>query len=196
MPRSRTQNEAMRAATRTAVMHSAMTLFAQNGYAHTTTRSIAKEAGLSVGLMYHYFDGKEALLRAVFEYSMSILNERFTAAYTNTAPNERLAALLRAMFDLLTDDEPFWSLFYMLRTQPAIMHILGTDFLTWTTRLRELFADELRQAGRADPELDSLLLYSLIEGTIQQYLLDPDNYPLDRVATAIIAQYGYQSLNV
>lgn len=191
MSRSVKQNEAMRSAARRAIIRSAMTLFAQNGYAHTTTRSIAEEAGISVGLMYHYFDGKEGLLHAVFEHAMTILDQTFTAVYTNSAPNERLAALLRAMFDLLAGDESFWSLFYMLRTQPAIMHVLRNDFLTWTARLRDLFIDELSQAGHADPVLDALLLYSLVEGTIQQYLLDPDNYPLERVVAEIISQYGH-----
>lgn len=190
MARSKKQNEAMRSATQTAVIHSAMVLFAQNGYAHTTTRNIAKEAGISTGLMYHYFAGKEGLLRAVFEHSMAILNETFTVAYANSVPGERLAALLRAMFDLLVSDEPFWSLFYMLRSQPAITGVLGNDFRLWTARLRDLFVGELRQAGRTDPELDALLLYSLIEGTIQQYLLDPANYPIEQVSAAIIAQYG------
>lgn len=190
MPRSIRQNEQMREATRTAVLHSAMLLFARNGYAHTTTRGIAQEAGISTGLMYHYFASKESLLRAVFEYCMGILGTTFAAAYDQSPPPGRLANLLRAMFDLLARDAAFWSLFYMLRSQPAIMRVLGDDFRLWTRRLRDLFEAELRQAGRADPEIDALLLYSLVEGTIQQYLLDPDAYPLDQVSDRIITFFG------
>lgn len=190
MPRSIKQNEQMRAATRKAVVDSAMALFAQNGYAHTTTRRIAEAAGISTGLMYHYFDSKESLLRAVFEHAMAILSEAFTETYKQSAPQDRLTNLLRTIFDLLARDQPFWSLFYMLRTQPAIMRELGDDFRLWTARLRTQFEVELRQAGRADPTLDALILYSLIEGTIQQYLLDPDHYPLDRVVAQIIVQFG------
>jgi len=47
----------------------------------------------------------------------------------------------------------------------------------------------MRAAGRAEPEIEALLLYSLIEGTIQQYLLDPANYPLEAVANRIINQF-------
>jgi hypothetical protein len=94
------------------------------------------------------------------------------------------------MFEMLARDEVFWSLFYMLRTQPAIMRVLGDEFRLWTWRLRDLFTAELRQAGWADPELEALFLYSLVEGTIQQYLLDPANYPLDRVAGAIVTRFG------
>ena len=190
MPRSVKQNEQMRVATRTAVLNSAMRLFAQNGYAHTTTRSIANEAGISIGLMYHYFDSKERLLQAVFDNCMAILSQTFTTAYEKSAPQNRLANLLRAMFDILSGEEAFWSLFYMLRSQPSIMPVLGDDFRLWTKRLRDLLEEELQQAGRADPPMEALLLYSLIEGTIQQYLLDPDNYPLDQVATEIIVRFG------
>lgn len=189
MPRSIKQNEAMREITKTAVLNSAMTLFAQNGYAHTTTRAIAKEAGISIGLMYHYFDSKERLLKAVFDNCMSTLNEAFTTAYQGSEPGNRLANLLQMMFTLLTDDNAFWALFYMLRSQPAIMRLLGDDFRMWTHRLRGLFEVELDQIGRTNPELDALLLYSLIEGTIQQYLLSPTTYPLDKVVAQIIIQF-------
>ena len=192
MPRSAIQNEQMRAATRAAVLNSAMKLFAQNGYAHTTTRGIAREAGISTGLMYHYFEGKESLLRAVFDHCMAILSQAFTAAYEQSAPQDRLANLIHTMFELLVSDEAFWSLFYMLRTQPAIMRVLGDDFRTWTKRLRDMFEVEFRQAGRKDPVTDALLLYSLVEGTIQQYLLDPADYPLERVVAQIITLFGSQ----
>jgi hypothetical protein len=69
------------------------------------------------------------------------------------------------------------------------MAIVGDALREWTRRMRELFTTELRNLGRAEPELDALILYSLIEGTIQQYLLDPNEYPLALVTEHIIAQY-------
>jgi AcrR family transcriptional regulator len=190
MPRTAAQNERIRDATRSAIVDGAMRLFAQHGYAHTTTRQIAAEAGVSAGLMYHYFESKEQLLHAVFDNCMAILDAAFTRAYEYSAPGEGLAAILRTIFTMLEADPEFWGLFYMMRTQPAIMSILGDSFRLRTGRLRALFVAELRQAGRASPEMDALLLYSLVEGTIQQYLLDPEAYPLAAVADRIIAQAG------
>lgn len=190
MPRTREQNEQIRAATRAAVVDTAMKLFAQNGYSHTTTRAIAREAGLSTGLMYHYFDSKERLLRAVFEQTIGVIDQAIRDAYTTSEALERLAGVLRAMFDLLAVNPAAWSLFIMMRAQPAIQRELGDDFLLWTQRLRDLFESELHLAGRADPVLDALLLYSLVDGAIQQYLLDPDNYPLDAVTGAMIGRYA------
>jgi AcrR family transcriptional regulator len=180
----------MREASRTAVLGSAMKLFAQNGYANTTTRAIAEEAGISIGLMYHYFESKEDLLRAVFDNCMDILSGAFSTALEENEPQLRLENLLAVMFQMLVEDEPFWSLFYMLRSQPAIMALLGDDFRTWTQRLRFLFETELRQQRRSDPYIDSLILYCLIDGAIQQYLLDPTGCPLELVTEQILDKYA------
>lgn len=101
-----------------------------------------------------------------------------------------MSTLLRSLLGILVEDRDFWALFYMLRTQPAITHLLGDDFRLWTRALRDLFIEELRQLGRQNPELDAYMLYSLLEGTIQQYLLDPESYPLEQVVDEIVRQYG------
>jgi AcrR family transcriptional regulator len=189
MPRTAQQNQEIRQATRAAIVEAAMRCFAEKGYDQTTIRHIAAEAGISTGLMYHYFEGKEALLQAVFDSCMAILGGVMVEAYRSSRPQNRLPDLLRAMFGMLEEDRAFWALFQMLRGQPAILVILSDDFRQWTQRMRELFTAELRKIGRPDPELEALILYSLVEGAIQQYLLDPDNYPLVQVTDRIIAQY-------
>ncbi len=190
MPRTAEQNEEIRAATRAAILDSAMRLFAEKGYAHTTTRNIATEAGLSVGLMYHYFSNKESLLQAVFDTVMARIDEAITAVLQNNPPGERLAGLLHTIFDLLAGEPEFWALFYMLRTQPAIMAVLGDDFRQRTASLRACFVEELELTDRTDPELEAYYLYSVVEGTIQQYLLDPASYPLAAIVEKMIVQFG------
>ena len=190
MPRTKAQNQEIRAATRAAILESALRLFAQKGYAHTTTRSIAAEAGLSVGLMYHYFENKESLLRAVFDFVMARIDEGITAVLQNSPPDEVLANLLHTIFDLLASEPEFWALFYMLRTQPAIMAVLGDDFRQRTALLRSCFIEELAKVGWAEPELEAYYLYSVVEGAIQQYLLDPANYPLGGIVEKMISRFG------
>lgn len=189
MPRTAEQNEEIRAATQKNIVDSAMICFAQQGYAHTSIREIARQANISPGLMYHYFEGKEALLRAVFDNCMEIISETVTAVMQRTTPPERLGEMLRQLFALLESKSGFWQLFYMLRTQPAIMEQLGDDFRARTVHLRDFFVADLQIMGHAEPEMGALLLYSLLEGTIQQYLLDPDHYPLEAVTERIIEQF-------
>ena len=78
----------------------------------------------------------------------------------------------------------------MMRSQPAVLQLLGHELLMWTVNLRDLFHQELRFAGRPTAELDAYLLYCLVEGTIQQYLLEPKTYPLEAVVAQIIGQYA------
>ena len=74
-PRTTRQFEEIREEKRTLIMDSALEHFAKEGYHATTITHIAKHAGISKGLMYNYFESKEALLRAIIERSVKeVLN--------------------------------------------------------------------------------------------------------------------------
>ena len=62
----RTQEE-RRAATRRALLGAALELFAEGGYHSTAAGEIVKRAGLTRGAMYHHFEDKRDLFRAVVE---------------------------------------------------------------------------------------------------------------------------------
>ena len=189
MPRTKKQNEAIREATRAKIIASAMTLFAQKGYATTNMRQVAQKAGVSTGLTYHYFNSKESLLQAVFDECMQKLGDALTPALLISMPNQRLLALLEIVFTQLEEDKDFWALFHMLRTQPASAEFLKEGLIFHTTHLRTAFMTTLQEMDWPNPELESYFIYSLIEGTIQQYLLDPDNYPLQIVVDRILEPY-------
>ncbi len=55
----------MTAQRRQQLLDAALDLFCKNGYAGTSTRSIAEAAGVAEGLVFHYFPSKQALLLAV-----------------------------------------------------------------------------------------------------------------------------------
>ncbi len=63
----RTPNAVRRARTRAALVAAARTLFAANGYAATGTPEIVTAAGVTRGALYHHFQDKTALFRAVVE---------------------------------------------------------------------------------------------------------------------------------
>lgn len=60
-------NATRRAAMRERLIKAARRLFAENGYAETSTPEIVRAAEVTRGALYHHFDGKEALFRAVAE---------------------------------------------------------------------------------------------------------------------------------
>jgi AcrR family transcriptional regulator len=53
--------------TMAAICKVAANVFSNVGYAETTTEEIAAKAGVSIGTLYHYFSGKEAILYALWE---------------------------------------------------------------------------------------------------------------------------------
>lgn len=60
------------------ILNAALREFAQKGFDDASTIEIAKEAGISKGLLFHYFNTKKDLFRYLYDYSMETLsNEVF-----------------------------------------------------------------------------------------------------------------------
>jgi AcrR family transcriptional regulator len=77
MPR-RSQQERTRA-TRQALLDTARPLFAERGYAQVPADEIVAAAGVTRGALYHHFEDKRDLFRAVFERVEADLMERIGA---------------------------------------------------------------------------------------------------------------------
>lgn len=76
------------------LLRKAFDLLAEKGYAHVTTRQLAKELGISTGAMYHYFPSKKALFEQLVEemgqQDVGMLRRRVAEA---TSLNQRIATL-------------------------------------------------------------------------------------------------------
>ncbi len=65
---------------RAQIVEVARELFARNGYQTTTTRELARSAGVSDALMYRYFESKADILRAVVDQGIAGFAAMSTAA--------------------------------------------------------------------------------------------------------------------
>jgi TetR/AcrR family transcriptional regulator len=63
-----------RAAGATAILNAAVKLFSEKGYAAVSMRGVAEEAGVSKANIYHHFDSKEALYKAIVRESAAELS--------------------------------------------------------------------------------------------------------------------------
>jgi AcrR family transcriptional regulator len=68
-----------------AIRHAAAEVFAQRGYARTTTNRIAERAGVSVGSLYQYFPDKDSLLASLLEQHHTEVRRAVGAALVRLA---------------------------------------------------------------------------------------------------------------
>lgn len=190
MPRSAARNRELREASRGRILETAVRLFASRGYAATPVDAIVAAAGISPGLLYHYFPSKLHLLRAVFEASMADVRASFSVADSAPTPSGRLAALLRAAAAIVKDHRDFWTLSYGVRMQRDVIAALGPNVAGWTAEIHRVLKRYLRDAGWPDPGHEALLLFAQIDGLCQHYVLDPERYPIEPLIGRLIDRYG------
>lgn len=70
----------VQAATRQRILEVAKELFASQGFEATTTRDIAKQAGIAAGTMFNYFSSKEALVGSLAAEALAELETGSNAA--------------------------------------------------------------------------------------------------------------------
>jgi AcrR family transcriptional regulator len=150
---------------------------------------IAEAVGMSQGLLYRYFPSKEQLLVALFEESVRDVRASFAVADAGGNPSEKIERLVRGAFEILRQHQTFWRLSYGVRMQAAVLGGLGDRLLAWTGEIRQTLEGYLRELGVADPPVEAAILFALIDGVSQHFVLDPEHYPLDAIADAIVRRY-------
>lgn len=66
------------------MINAALKVFAMNGYAHASTDDIVREAGISKGLLFHYFGSKLGLYSFIYDYSIRYVILELTTGVDKT----------------------------------------------------------------------------------------------------------------
>lgn len=93
MPRSPKDNQEIRGARREEILRAASQVFSEKGFARTKISDIATAAGLSHGLVYHYFPSKEAVFEAIVDMMIAKINADMEMG-TDLPPFDRLSAAI------------------------------------------------------------------------------------------------------
>jgi AcrR family transcriptional regulator len=163
---------------------------AQRGISGSTFENVAREAGVSRGLLHYYFGTKEALLVEVVrrdtEHRIARLDEPLAQA---GSVHELLEILVANLEDSIQNEPGFWVLLFDLftagRRNPEIQREVAELF----NRTRAHVADILRAKqteGVISPrfEIDAIvaLLFALADGIALQLLADPGRDHEDVIA--------------
>lgn len=165
--RSRTE------ATRSALLDAARRLFAKKGYAETSTPEIVKAAGVTRGALYHHFEDKMALFRAVVTEEYKAVAEEI-ATYAKEVPGSALDALRQGSRGYMNAMKDEGRVRIMLLDGPAV---LGQTELSKIDR--ETSADTLRQGLAEAMQTGSIKTLPIGALTVQLSAL------FDRAALAV-----------
>ena len=136
------------------VMKTAGQCFAENGYKKTTVEEIARRAGVSKGLVFHFFGSKLRLFHAIIEDSLNqwaTLSEyRASGAQGNSL--EELRRLFMASFDFIAQN-PVMTLF--ARPDEGLLGTYREEVARRNLRWRARIQRTLKQ-GMKDGEMRRL----------------------------------------
>ncbi|PWC47034.1 TetR family transcriptional regulator [Azospirillum sp. TSA6c] len=79
-----------------AIIEAAARILEQEGHGGFSTNAVAKRAGVSVGSLYQYFPGKDAIIGALLVRETSLLLQEAEAALAHPTGKDALVALITA----------------------------------------------------------------------------------------------------
>jgi TetR/AcrR family fatty acid metabolism transcriptional regulator len=159
----------------------AIALFFRNGVEATTMQQIAKEAGVSYGLFYHYFRSKDDLLtEAVDQLSRLKVIEDLLADHSQPV-EEHLLRLSEVYLDIMEEQrEVVWLFLSESRKRPMLaqrLQALGKD----TRRHLCEYLEARQKLGEVRPDINlevvARLLYSHL--FLRHLWPEPDLPPLE-----------------
>ena len=165
--------------TRTRILAAAMRQIAERGYAGMRIADVAVDAGVSLGLVQHYFGTRAGLLQAAFDAGTEVnLREARAIAEGPGTPTERLAGLLRwgvADLDPADGSWEFWFEFWLaaLREPELTLRNRAGD-QGWQEAFRIVVADGAADGSFApdgSPEQVAAKLVTLLDGTMLRRML-------------------------
>ncbi len=165
-------------ATVAALVEAAARVLVKDGYERASTNRIAAVAGVSIGSLYQYFPGKEALVAAVIERHTQELTDVIQGALTRVAAHP-LEALIRELVAAAIAAH---------RVDPKLHRVLAEqvprkgrsgNIEAVERHARGLFREHLeRHRGEidiADPDLAAFVLVTTVEALTHNAVLDrPD----------------------
>jgi AcrR family transcriptional regulator len=169
-------SEAHLAARRDQIIQAATRCFLRNGFHQTSMQDVIKEAGLSVGAFYRYFDSKAALITAIASEKISMVRD--TA--DNLLTRDPAPPLLTVMDDLLTQidvnltDEGTIRIAVQVWGEAVHDPELAVFVADVYSRIRQSATDLARRAqqtGELPADVDPTAIGSAIFGLIQGYIL-------------------------
>ena len=157
--------------TRETLLKTAQKLFARFGFNKTTVDEIASAAHIAKSTLYHHFESKEDIFRAVIEREGKTLAKRIrNAVEAAETPQEKVRAYVITRMDHLRELTNFYSALRdeYLEHYPFIESVRQKDFEDEMAMFQEILSEGLRKQvlnlRDGDVEVTALAVITALKG--------------------------------
>lgn len=169
-----------------------MELFIKQGYYATSISDIAKQAGISKGLLYNYYKGKEELLSEMVEARIKEVVEVMEEAFTLNTPREQLEHIINGAIDNIHQKPEVHRFYLHLQTQPEsdedlikYSHLIIEE----NARQFEFQCKIFESMGETDPRKRSLYFSSVLQGIMLMISTYQQGFPIEEMKNQIIREF-------
>jgi AcrR family transcriptional regulator len=183
------------------IIEAAVQVFAQKGYGRATNKDIASAAGITPGLIYHYFDGKEALLKAIIEARSPVQDVHRLPSEIRGLPLEAMLQTLIERMLGIAESERFVQLIRLFLPEviqnPDIAPLGLATFQEEVVFLRDYLADHMRtgELRQADPSLLAQVIMGSVMGFVLRRQLLRDSLALQYTQAQIAESIASMALH-
>jgi AcrR family transcriptional regulator len=186
MPRTKEQFEVLRNLKIELIENTAMKCFATKGFHDTSISTIAKEAGISSGLMYNYFSSKEELLKSIY---LKGIKKVFAPIEGETLTKEKFIAFIQHIFNEIETNIPFWKLYFIVISQPDVLAQYQEYMVETAQPIMNAIINYFARKEIQNPGIEAQFLFSTIDGVCINYLVNYPNYPLKEIKQKMLKNY-------
>lgn len=165
------------------ILDAAVRVFARQGFHTCRVSDIADEAGVAYGLVYHYFQSKDAILDTVFLERWNLMLATIAEAQASeAAPREQLRRIASFIVDSYRRDPDVMKVIVVEVTRAA--NTFGRTHVQRIMQAYEGIAEivtRAQQAGVFRREVDALFaaqaFYGLVEQVLTQWIFSGEEIP-------------------
>lgn len=174
------------------VAAAAIRVIRDHGLEHATVRNIAKEAGLSVGSMRHYFATQAELFAFCMNLFADRVQQRVEALQMNESVLQNMKNLLLQFLPLDEDRKIEMEVWFSFTAKVLVypeLKKLSDQMHQGMYMSAQYVIQELQTQGLTDPDMDAGVetekLYALIDGLAIHMLMQPERLTAERVEQVI-----------
>lgn len=181
---------------REALITAALDLVAAGGSQAATVRAIADRAGVSPGLIRHYFTSKDDLTREAYRHLMNRMIQESTSALdlAPTDPLARLAAFVASSLRPPVVDPVavgLWAGFlHDVRRDPNLREVHAATYLRFRDLLQSLIADLQRPVGPERLRAEAIACNGVIDGLWLEGSMLPESFAAEELVTIGLTSVG------